>query len=130
MSNPNVECTIYKTCDMKLLQSHLTAFLHFGFVFAVFGVLQFVGSASAAIFKLNLGSEDPLRGELIVEGQHKARHRDRIVILFGITIAVTVETVDTVILEIGYDLSVTSKTELLIAECVGLCAVNRCYKCA
>ena len=43
---------------MELLQCDLTTFLYFRLVFAVFGVLQFVGCTCATIFKLDLGTQD------------------------------------------------------------------------
>ena len=93
---------------MKLLNSHLTAFLHFCLVFSVLGILKFVGSACTTALKLYLQTENPLAVKLIVAGYHKARYAYGVTVLLGVSFRMTVETVGTIVLECRDRLTVTA----------------------
>ena len=120
MTSTDVELRDDHPSDMKLLQCDLTTFLYFRLVFAVFGVLQFVGCTCATIFKLNLGTQDPLWRELVVESQYEAGDGYRVVVLLGIAFLVTIETVNAIILEISNHLAIAAKTESVVTKCVWL----------
>ena len=119
MTHPDVQLRNDHPCDVKLLQCHFTAFLHFCLVFTVLGILQFVGRASTSIFKFYFCTEDPLRCELIVESQYKPGNRNGIMILLGVTFAVAIEAVDTIVLEIRNHLSIAAEAEFVITERIG-----------
>ncbi len=127
MTCTDIEFRYNQTGNMELLQCHLATFLYFCLIFSVFGILQLVGGTSATIFKFDLCSENPFRCELIVKSQYKTRNRNRIVVLFCISFAVTIETVYSIILEVGHHLSIAAKTEFLITYSIWFCRLYRVH---
>ena len=103
-----------QTRDVELFQCHFSTLLYLSLVFTVLGVLQLVGSACTTIFELNFCPQYPFGIELIIEGQHKAWYRDGIMILFGIAFLMAIETVDTIVFEVGNHLAIAAKAEFLI----------------
>ena len=125
MTCPDIEFRNDHPRDVELFQCHFTTFLHFCLVFTVFGILQFVGCTRTAIFKFYLSTENPLWRELIVESHYKTGNGNGIVILLGVTLAMAIEAVDTIVLEIRNHLSIAAKAELVITKRIGFCSVRR-----
>ena len=114
VADADVEGGMDEARDVELLQSHFTALLQFGLVFAVLGVLQFEGRARAAGLKLDLCAQYPFGVELIVKGQHKAGDGDGVAVRLAVAVVAAVEAVDTVILESGHHFAIAAHAELLV----------------
>ena len=130
MTCTNIELGNNHTGDVKLFKSHFSTLFYFCLILSVLSILQFVGSSCSSVFKLNLSTKNPFRRKLIVESQDKTRDGNRVVMLFGISFLMTIETVNTIILEIGNHLAIASKTELIISNCIWLCGLCQTCHCA
>ena len=114
VTGTHVEGGVNETGDVELLESYFTALFDFGFVFAVFGVLNLVGCSYAARLKFDLGTENPFGVELIVEGEDEAGNGDGVAAFLAVAVATAVEAVYSVVLEAGYHFAVTAEAELLV----------------
>ena len=112
VSRPHIESRMNKTGDMKLLQGHFTPFFHFRFIFAVFRVLQLHGRPSSSGFKFDFCAQNPFRSKLIIHCQHKARNRNCVPMITGVSIGITVITIDAIILKTGHSFSIASHTKM------------------
>ena len=72
--------------DVELFEGDFSAFFHFCLVFSVFGVLDFVGCADTARFKLDFGAENPFGVELIVEGEDETGDADGVAVVFLVAV--------------------------------------------
>ena len=111
MSCPYIESRMNKTSDMKLLQGHFSPFFHFRFIFAVFRVLQLHGRPGSSGFKFDFCAQNPFRSKFIIHCQHKARNGNRVPMVTGVSIGITVITIDAIILETGHSFSIASHTK-------------------
>ncbi len=108
----DVERTVYKTCDVELLESNLTALFHFCLILSILRVLQLVCSAYAACLELYLNAQRPLAVEAIVAGKYKAWHGNGVAGLLRVALGMTVVAVCAIILECSYQFAVAADAEL------------------
>ena len=111
VSCPYIEGRVNEPGDMELFQGNLPAFFHFRFIFAVFRVLQLHGRPGSSGFKFDFCAQNPFRSKLIIQCQHKARNRNRVPMVTGVSIGITVITIDAIILKTGHSFSIASQTE-------------------
>jgi len=102
---------------VELLESHLASFLHLCLVFTVLAArlcFYLVGDACATRLELHFSSENPFWCNLILSLEYEAWDADLVVILLGVTLAASVETVQTVVFKRGQHFTVAADAPLLV----------------
>ena len=116
MTGTHIEGRMDQSGQVKLLDGHLATLLHLGLILAILGILQLVSRTGSTRLKLDLRPQHPLAVELVIQGQDKARDRDRVSMFLGVSIRSAIEAVDAIILEVGHHLTIPSDPELLVTR--------------
>ena len=118
VAHPDVEGRGDEVSQVELLQGHFAALLDFHLILAVLTArlcFNLIGDSRASGLKLHLGTENPLRGNLVFTFYHEAGYGNLAMVLLRVAYAVAVETVQSVVLEGSQYLAVASYAPFVIA---------------